>query len=104
MIRMKHLSYTHARNKSLVETLTGGIARMLVARLQRSPAEPGGHQLGRRVLVSVCWLLALAIQAGLLVLVAELVEVIHGVMELYLDLAGMQLDLQSTYVAATTPK
>jgi hypothetical protein len=40
----------------------------------------------------------------LLVLVAELVEVIHGVMELYLDLAQQQLDLTSLYVAATTPK
>lgn len=101
---MKHLSYVHTHNRSLVETLTGGLARMLVARLQRSPAEPGGRQLGRRLLVSVCWLLALAIQAGLLVLVAELVEVIHGVMDLYLDLAQQQLDLTSLYVAATTPE
>lgn len=101
---MKHLSYTHSRNRTLVETTTGWIARMLVSRLQRSPAEPANRQLGRRLLVSVCWLLALAIQAGLLVLVAELVEVIHGVMDLYLDLAQQQLDLTSMYVAATTPK
>lgn len=97
------MSYQHSRNKSLVETLTGGIARALVARLVGSPVEPRRSPLGRRLLVSVCWLLALAIQAGLLVLVAELVEVIHGVMELYLDLAQQQLDLTSLYVAATEP-
>lgn len=101
---MKHLSYVHTHNRSLVETLTGGLARVLVARLSGSPVKPGRRQLGHRLLVSVCWLLALAIQAGLLVLVAELVEVIHGVMELYLDLAQQQLDLTSLYVAATTPK
>jgi hypothetical protein len=48
--------------------------------------------------------LVLLIQAGLLVLIAELVEVIHGVMDLYLDLAQQQLDLTSLYVAATEPK
>lgn len=77
---------------------------MLAARLQRSPAGPGGRHLGHRVLTLVCWLLALAIQAGLLVLVAELVEVVHGVMNLYLDLAQQQLDLTSLYVAATGPE
>lgn len=77
---------------------------MLLSRLQRSPAEPGQRQLGRWVLTSVCWVLALLIQAGLLVLVAELVEVIHGVMNLYLDLAQQQLDLTSLYVSATGPE
>lgn len=77
---------------------------MLTARLAASPTRRAVPTLGHRLLVSVCWLLALAIQAGLLVLVAELVEVIHGVMELYLDLAQQQLDLTSIYVAATTPK
>jgi hypothetical protein len=47
--------------------------------------------------------MALLIQAALLVLVTELIEMAHGVMELYLDLVAIQLDLQSTYVAATTP-
>lgn len=77
---------------------------MLLSWLQRSPAEPGQRQLGRRVLTSFCWVLALLIQAGLLVLVAELVEVIHGVMNLYLDLAQQQLDLTSLYVSATGPE
>lgn len=54
-----------------------------------------------RLLVALGWLLALAIQAALLILVSELVEVCHGVMELYLDLAQQQLDLTSLYVKAT---
>lgn len=77
---------------------------MLVRRLPSPKEGPAHHPIGRRILIAFLWFLALVIQAGLLVLVAELVEVIHGVMELYLDLASMQLDLQSTYVAATTPK
>jgi len=77
---------------------------MLVARLHGSPKEAGDRRLGHRLIKLACWLLALAIQAGLLVLVAELVEVIHGVMELYLDLAQQQLDLTSLYVAATSPE
>lgn len=77
---------------------------MLAARLVGSPVKAGRSTLGHRFLVSVVWLLALAIQAGLLVLVAELVEVIHGVMNLYLDLAQQQLDLTSLYVSATTPE
>jgi hypothetical protein len=52
--------------------------------------------------VGIGWLVALAVQAALLLLVAELVEVAHGVMELYLDLAQQQLDLTSLYVKATS--
>lgn len=77
---------------------------MLVRRLPFPQDRAGGPHWGRRIAVALVWVLALAIQAALLVLIAELVEVIHGVMELYLDLASMQLELQSTYVAATSPK
>lgn len=101
---MKHASYVHTPVKSLVETLVGGTVRVLTRRFRPPLGTPGHSQLGRRLAIALIWFLALVIQAGLLVLVAELVEVIHGVMELYLDLASMQLDLQSTYVAATTPK
>lgn len=77
----------------------------MLARRMLPPSGPARRShLGRRVAVLLVWVLALAIQAGLLVLVAELVEVIHGVMGLYLDLARQQLDLTSIYVAATTPK
>lgn len=83
--------------------MLGAIRGVLPAPL-RNPQSPSGAGPWRaRVLVSVGWLLVLVIQAGLLVLVAELVEVVHGVMELYLDLAQQQLDLTSLYVAATNP-
>ena len=77
---------------------------MLPARLRSPEFVAGRVPLRSRILVCIGWLLVLVIQAGLLVLIAELVEVIHGVMELYLDLAQQQLDLTSLYVAATTPK
>jgi hypothetical protein len=54
--------------------------------------------------VGLGWLIALAVQAALILLIAELIEVAHGVMELYLDLAQQQLDLTSLYVEATTPQ
>jgi hypothetical protein len=56
------------------------------------------------VLCIVGWLVALIIQAALLVALSELVELVHGVMNLYLDLAEQQLELTSLYVAATSPK
>lgn len=101
---MKHLAYIHNRNESLVETLGHAVHRMLPRPL-RSPNVPSGRgSLLSRFLVAIGWLIVLVIQAGLLVLIAELVEVIHGVMNLYLDLAEQQLDLTSLYVAATTPE
>jgi hypothetical protein len=54
--------------------------------------------------VAVGWVITLSVQAALILLVAELVEVAHGVMELYLDLAQQQLDLTSLYVSATGPE
>jgi hypothetical protein len=75
---------------------------MLVRRLPFPQNRAGAPHWGRRIAVALVWVLALAIQAALLVLVAELVEVIHGVMELYLDLAQQQLELTSLYVEATS--
>lgn len=71
----------------------------------RSPnvGGPGPHWRSR-LLVALGWVIVLVVQAALILLVAELVEVAHGVMELYLDLAQQQLDLTSLYVEATTPQ
>ena len=103
MIGMKHIAYRHTVNRTLAETMLGGIRRLLPSRL-RSPNVQGGRgPLGGRLLVACGWFIALAVQAALLVVVAELVEIIHGVMALYLDLAQQQLDLTSLYVAATNP-
>jgi hypothetical protein len=99
---MKHLAYTHSVNKSLAETLGGWVRQMLPGPLKFPRIVGGRVPITSRILVCVGWMLVLVIQAGLLVLIAELVEVIHGVMELYLDLAQQQLDLTSLYVAATS--
>ena len=101
---MKHIAYSHNRNRSLVETLGSSVWRVLARRFLPPLAAPGHSSLWRRIVAVILLCLALVIQAALLVLIAELVEVIHGVMELYLDLADLQLDLTSSYVAATTPK
>lgn len=104
MIRMKHLAYRHSVNRSLAETMLGGIRKVLPAPL-RSPKYTGSrHPWPARLAVGLGWLIALAVQAALLVVIAELVEVVHGVMALYLDLAQQQLDLTSLYVTATTPE
>lgn len=101
---MKHLQYSHSVNRSLVETMTGWILGKLPSRL-RSPNGAGGARMpGRFVLTLLGWLVALAVQAALIVVIAELVEIIHGVMNLYLDLAQQQLDLTSLYAAATSPQ
>lgn len=101
---MKHLAYKHTPNRTLVETMGAVIRRMLPGPLQFPRVVAGRVPWTSRVLVGIGWLLVLVIQAGLLVLIAELVEVIHGVMELYLDLAQQQLDLTSLYVSATSPE
>lgn len=101
---MKHLAYEHTPNRTLVETMGVAIRRMLPGPL-RFPQDRGpGHQWRGRILVGIGWLITLAVQAALILLIAELVEVAHGVMELYLDLARQQLDLTSLYVEATSPK
>lgn len=99
---MKHLAYSHSRQIPLVETMTVWTHKMLPGWLRRP--ELGASRTNWRgvALCIVGWILALAIQAALLVALAELVEVIHGVMNLYLDLAQQQLDLTSLYVKATS--
>lgn len=104
MIPMKHLAYQHTPNRTLVETMGSLIRRMLPSWLQRSPEGASSVRLRSRLLIALGWVITFAIQAALLVLLAELVEVIHGVMNLYLDLAQQQLDLTSLYVSATTPE
>lgn len=84
--------------------MANGIRRTLTGPASSPPEGAGSRQWGRLLLTTLAWALALIIQAALLVLVAELVEVAHGVMNLYLDLAQQQLDLTSLYVAATTPE
>ncbi len=101
---MKHLPYGHTRNESLAEAVITGIRLMLPGPLRRPQAPGGPGTLRSRVLVCIGWLIVLVVQAALILLVAELVEVAHGVMELYLDLAQQQLDLTSLYVEATTPQ
>lgn len=104
MDSMKHLAYGHTRNKSLVETLFGGVRQMLPVSLRSPKLGARPASLPSRLLVCLGWLIVLVVQAALILLVAELVEVAHGVMELYLDLAQQQLDLTSLYVSATAPE
>ena len=101
---MKHLAYEHIPNRTLVETMGAAIRRMLPDPLRSPKLGAGPAPWRSRILVGVGWLITLAVQAALILLVAELVEVAHGVMELYLDLAQQQLDLTSLYVQATTPQ
>lgn len=101
---MKHLAYIHTRNRTLVETMLGAIRRVLPVALRAPNAGATGHTIRARILVGTGWLIALAVQAALLLVIAELVEVCHGVMALYLDLAQQQLDLTSLYVSATGPE
>jgi len=101
---MKHLAYGHQANVPLAEALLRSIRRVLPAPLRR-PHVGAGRTHWRGVLLCIIgWLVALIIQAALLVALSELVELVHGVMNLYLDLAEQQLELTSLYVAATTPK
>lgn len=101
---MKHLAYGHTPTRSLVETSISWVRRMLPGPLRRPQAPGGPGSVRARILVGCGWLIALAVQAALLVVIAELVEIIHGVMNLYLDLAQQQLDLTSLYVRATEPQ
>lgn len=101
---MKHLAYVHSRNYSLVETLGSVLRRMLPAPLRNSPAERRRHPWISRLLVCLGWVIVLVVQAALVLVVREVIELCHGVIGLYLDLAKLQLDLTSQYVAATSPK
>lgn len=101
---MKHLPYGHTRNESLAETMIRGVRSVLPGPLRFPQVVSGPGSVRSRILVGCGWLIALVVQAALILLVAELVEVAHGVMELYLDLAQQQLDLTSLYVEATSPE
>lgn len=101
---MKHLAYTHSQQRTLVEIMAIAIRRMLPGPLRSPKLGAGPAPWRSRFLVCVGWVIVLVVQAALILLVAELVEVAHGVMELYLDLAQQQLDLTSLYVQATTPQ
>ncbi len=101
---MKHLEYRHSVNRTLVETLGHWVRGMLPGALRSPKASAPGSHWRSRLLVAVGWVITLSVQAALILLVAELVEVAHGVMELYLDLAQQQLDLTSLYVSATGPE
>jgi hypothetical protein len=96
---MTHLTYSHSDNRSLVETMFEGVRRVLVGRRQIPPVPAGRTSCRRRIFTVAGYLLALVIQAGLLWLLAELVQVVHGVMELWLQLATQHLDLISLYNA-----
>lgn len=99
---MKHIAYSHSVNRTLVETLFSWVRGVLPGPLRNPQSRRGPGSIKARILVGIGWLIALAVQAALLLLVAELIEVAHGVMELYLDLAQQQLDLTSLYVSATS--
>lgn len=101
---MRHLAYTHSVNRTLVETMTMAVRRVLPRPLRSPNVRGRGTHPGRAVLVALGWILTLTIQAVLLLLVSELIELAHGVMTLYLDLAEQQLELTHLYVAATTPQ
>ncbi len=94
---MSHIAYVHQPNKSLLGTsvraVGGVVTRWLVER------SPTSWLVGcrRRILSVAGILIALAIQAGLIWLTAEMIQVAHGVMELWLELANQQLDLVSLY-------
>ena len=100
---MKHLAYTHSWNYSLVETLSSLIRRMLPGPLRRPHVVAGRVPIWSRLLVCLGWILVLVIQAALVIVIKDVITLCHGVIDLYLDLATLQLDLQSQYVTVTTP-
>lgn len=101
---MKHILYTHARNVSLV----GAVAhwtRHLLPVTTRSPIDGDTRSRWRsRVLVALGWVCVLVVQAALVLVVREVIQLAHGVIGFYLDLAKLQLDLSSQYIAVTSPK
>lgn len=101
---MKHLAYSHQVNIPLAVAIATGVRRLLPGPL-RAPIVPAGPgRIRSRVLVCIGWLLVLVVQTALILVVREVIELCHGVIGLYLDLAKLQLDLTSQYAAVTTPK
>lgn len=101
---MTHLAYNHSINRSLVETLGSLIRRMLPSPLRLPQVRAGRVPIWSRLLVCLGWILVLIIQAALVIVVRDVIVMCHGVIDLYLDLANLQLELQSTYISSTTPK
>ena len=101
---MSHIAYRHARNVSLLGASVDWIRRALS--LTTNDPHVAERRSARRSRLWTCgsWLVVLCVQAALILVVAELVELAHGVIGLYLDLARIQLDLSSQYVEVTTPK
>lgn len=101
---MKHLAYSHSATRALAEIMVCWIHQMLPRPL-RSPKLRRGRGLTlRRWLIVIGWIIAIVIQAGLLWLVAEMVQLVHELMTIWLDLAAQHLDLLDLYVTATSPK
>lgn len=96
---MKHIQYTHSPVKSMAGSWLTWIRVMLPSPVRPSPGASGRRTWCRRLLSVAGLMFALAIQAGMLWLLAEMVQVAHGVMELWLELANQQLDLVSLYNA-----
>lgn len=94
---MKHLAYEHQRNVSLIGASWRLLRRMVPGRLKPSPGLAGWPWCRRYVLSAAGIILALVIQFALIWLVAEIVQVAHGLMELWLELATQHLDLLSLY-------
>ena len=100
---MKHIAYVHARNVSILGAMTDWLRyRLVPSNTTPNVARPASRWRSR--LVKGCgWILVLVIQALLVILVRDVIQLAHGVVGLYLDLAKLQLDLTSQYVAATKP-
>lgn len=94
---MTHIAYTHTSTVPLVVAMTRWIRRVLpVGNTSPIGASPR-RTWPRRLLITCGWLLAVVVQFSLIWLVAEMVQLAHGLMELWLQLATQQLDLVSLY-------
>lgn len=100
---MKHLAYSHRPLTPIVAETLSWIHQLLPRRLQGTGRAGGAPSWRGRLLCIIGWLLALVIQAALILVIKEVIELAHGVIGLYLDLAKLQLDLTSQYVSATSP-
>jgi hypothetical protein len=100
---MKHLVYGHSRLTSLLSATHRWVYQLLVGRRRFPRDVPAGRRRQRKAGAIMLWFLAWIITAVLILVTAQLVELVHGVIDLYLDLADLQLALQSQYVAVTNP-
>lgn len=87
-----------------METIGNAVRGMLPGRLRSPKLVAGRATIGSRLLVLLGWVIVLVVQAAILLALTELIELAHGLVSLYLDLAKMHLDLSSQYVLVTTPK